>query len=62
MMFGQLASSAMLLAKFHAGTKESLSDSWLPLLEQSTKFVLNVYFITLPEDDTRLISKFFRSL
>ena len=38
--FWQLASATMLLAKFHAGTRKSLSDFWPPLLEQSIKFVL----------------------
>ena len=32
----------MLFTKFHAGTRKSVSDFWLSLLEQPTKFVLNV--------------------
>ena len=39
--FGQLTSAAMLFAKFHAGTRKSLSDFWSPLPEQPTKFVLS---------------------
>ena len=39
-IFGQLANAAMLFGKFHAGTRKSLSDFWLPLLEQPIKFVL----------------------
>ena len=40
MIFGKLASAAMLFAEFHTGTKKSLSDFWPPLLEQPIKFVL----------------------
>ena len=40
MIFGQLASTAAWFAKFHAGTRKSQSDFWLPLLEQPIKFVL----------------------
>ena len=38
MVFGQLSSSAMLSAKFHAGTGKSLSDLWSPL--KSLQFYL----------------------
>ena len=31
MIFGQVASAAMLFAKFHAGTRKSLSGFWPPL-------------------------------
>ena len=37
---GQLASAAMLVMKFRAGTRKSLLDFWPPLLEQPIKFVL----------------------
>ena len=43
MIYEQLASAAMLFAEFHAGTKKSLLDFWLPLLEQPIKFVLIWY-------------------
>ena len=39
MIFGQLASAVMLFAKFHAGTRKSLSEFLLPLLEQPIRFV-----------------------
>ena len=42
MIFEQLASAAMLFAKFHAGTRKSLRNVWLLLLKQPMKFVLNV--------------------
>ena len=42
MTFGQLASVTMLFAKFQAGTRKSLSDFWLTLLEQPIKFVLRM--------------------
>ena len=43
MTFGQLAGAAMLFAKFHSGTKKSLLDFRLPLVEQPMKFVLASY-------------------
>ena len=30
--------------KFHAGTRKSLSDFWLPVLEQPIKFILIIEF------------------
>ena len=38
--FEQLASAAMLYAKFHAGARKSPSDFWPPLFERPIKFVL----------------------
>ena len=38
MILGQLASSAALFLKFHAGIRKSLSDFWPSLLEQQIKF------------------------
>ena len=37
MIFGRLASTAALFAKFHAGTKKSPSGFWPPLPEQQIK-------------------------
>ena len=37
MIFGQLASAAMLFTKFHVGTRTSLLDFWPPLLERPIK-------------------------
>ena len=39
MIFGQLKSATMWLAKFHAYTTKSLSDFWPPLFEQPINFV-----------------------
>ena len=41
MIFGQLATAAMLFAKFHAGTRKLLSDFWPPLLEEPIKLCPN---------------------
>ena len=54
MIFGQFASAAMLFFKFNAGTRKSLSDFCLPLLEQAMKFILNtiIRFIALLTNNT----------
>ena len=47
MVFGQLASAAMLFEKFDAGRRKSLSDFWPPLFEQPIKFVLIIFLLIL---------------
>ena len=47
MIFGQLASAALLFAKLPSGTRKSLADFLLPLLEQPIIFAANFCCVTV---------------
>ena len=57
MIWGQLASAAMMFLKFHASTRQLLSDFW-PLLLEKVPIKLDVLKIEPTSQSGSLISQF----